>query len=135
MAGDHILGKGAAAWADNVAVPRVVFGDPQVAAVGLTEQQALDKGLAVRAVQVPFGAVAASPLKGRDAEGAAKLVVHEHDRTVLGATFVGPDAGELVHAATVAIVGRVTIDTLWHAVPSFPTLSELWLRLLETYGL
>ena len=135
IAGDYILGKGAAAWADSVAVPRVVFGEPQIAAVGLTEQQALAKGLEIRTVEAPFGAVAASPLRGQGIEGRAKLVVDERERTVLGATFVGPEAGELVHAATVAIIGKVTIDTLWHAVPSFPTLSELWLRLLETYGL
>jgi dihydrolipoamide dehydrogenase len=40
-----------------------------------------------------------------------------------------------VHAATVAIVAGVPLDDLWHAVPPFPTVSEVWLRLLETYGL
>ena len=44
-------------------------------------------------------------------------------------------AGELLHAATIAIVSQVTLDTLWHAVPAFPTISEFWLRFLEIYGL
>jgi dihydrolipoamide dehydrogenase len=53
----------------------------------------------------------------------------------VGATFVGLAVGELVHAATMAVVGEVPLDRLWHAVPSYPTISEVWLRLLETYGL
>jgi dihydrolipoamide dehydrogenase len=50
-------------------------------------------------------------------------------------TFTGPGVGDLIHAATVAVVGEVPLDRLWHAVPSYPTVSEIWLRLLETYGL
>ena len=64
----------------------------------------------------------------------AKLVVDEDRHVVVGATFVGQDTAELLHAATIAIVGEVTIDRLWHAVPAYPTISEIWLRLLETYG-
>ena len=56
-------------------------------------------------------------------------------RTVAGATFTGPGVQELLHSATVAICGGVTVDRLWHAVPSFPTISEVWLHLLEAYGL
>jgi dihydrolipoamide dehydrogenase len=52
-----------------------------------------------------------------------------------GATFVGADVQELLHSATVAVVGEVPLDRLWHAVPSFPTVSEVWLHLLEAYGL
>jgi dihydrolipoamide dehydrogenase len=54
---------------------------------------------------------------------------------VVGATFTGPDVQELLHSATIAIVGEVPLEKLWHAVPSFPTVSEVWLRLLEAYGL
>ena len=64
-----------------------------------------------------------------------KFVVDDARRVVVGATFVGPGVGELTHAATIAIVGEVTLDRLWHATPAFPTLSEVWLRFLETYGL
>jgi dihydrolipoamide dehydrogenase len=62
------------------------------------------------------------------------MVVDEKRRVVLGVTFVGQDVAELIHAATIAVVGEVSIDLLWHAVPSFPTMSEIWLRLLEEYG-
>jgi len=51
----------------------------------------------------------------------------------VGATFVGPRVGELLHAATIAIIGKVSLHTLWHAIPAFPTVSEVWLRLLEAY--
>ena len=67
--------------------------------------------------------------------GTARIVVDEDRRVIVGATFTGPGTAELLHSATVAIVGEVTLDRLWHAVPSFPTLSEVWLRLLEAYGL
>ena len=52
---------------------------------------------------------------------------------LLGVTLIGPAVGEMIHTATVAIVGEVPLARLWHAVPSFPTMSEIWLRLLETY--
>jgi pyruvate/2-oxoglutarate dehydrogenase complex dihydrolipoamide dehydrogenase (E3) component len=53
----------------------------------------------------------------------------------VGMTLVGPSVGELVHAGTIAVVGAVPLDRLWHAVPAYPTISEVWLRLLETFGL
>jgi pyruvate/2-oxoglutarate dehydrogenase complex dihydrolipoamide dehydrogenase (E3) component len=62
------------------------------------------------------------------------MVVDEDRRTIVGMTFAGPGVGELLHAATIAVVGEVPIDRLWHAVPSYPTISEIWLRLLEEYG-
>ncbi|GGO67290.1 oxidoreductase [Microbacterium nanhaiense] len=123
-----------AATADHAAVPRVVFTDPEVAAVGLTEAQAHDAGLSVRAVEYELGSVAGASLHADDYTGRAKLVVDEDRGIVVGATFVGQDAAELLQAATIAIVGEVPVDRLWHAVPAYPTMSEIWLRLLETYG-
>jgi dihydrolipoamide dehydrogenase len=76
-------------------------------------------------------AVAGSSLARDDYSGRAKLVIDSAADTILGATFVGPEVGELIHAATIAVVGKVPLATLWHAVPAFPTVSELWLRLLE----
>ncbi|EYT49392.1 dihydrolipoyl dehydrogenase family protein [Brachybacterium muris] len=115
----------------EVPVPQVVFTDPQVASVGLTEQEAREKGRDVTVAEVPFGSAAGSALLRDDVVGTAKLVVDADSRTLLGATFVGPDAGEQLHAATIAIVGQVPVHVLRHAVPSYPAVSELWLRLLE----
>jgi dihydrolipoamide dehydrogenase len=86
----------------------------------------------VRTLEIDLAtAVSGSTLLRDDYRGRAKLVVDATQRTVLGATFVGSEVAELLHSATIAVVGRVTLDRLWHAVPSFPTVSEAWLRLLE----
>ncbi|MDE2838432.1 MAG: NAD(P)/FAD-dependent oxidoreductase [Chloroflexota bacterium] len=134
QAGDHIRGIDASAWADNGMVPAVVFTDPQIGSVGLTERAARERGLNVRVIEMGWP-VAAAPLHGEHFTGGVKFIVDEDRRVLVGATFAGPEVGELTHAATIAIVGEVTLDRLWHAVPSFPTLSEVWLRFLETYGL
>jgi pyruvate/2-oxoglutarate dehydrogenase complex dihydrolipoamide dehydrogenase (E3) component len=135
IAGDVILGKEARDVADDGKIPRVAFTDPQVASVGLTEEQAQEKGINVRVVSMDTGGVAGAYTRGNDIHGTSQIVVDQTRRAIVGATFTGPDVQELVHAATIAVVGEVTLDTLWHAVPSFPTVSEVWLRLLEEYGL
>ncbi|SDC78487.1 dihydrolipoyl dehydrogenase family protein [Rhodococcus tukisamuensis] len=118
------------AHADHDQVPQVVFTDPEVASVGRTERRARADGLDVETVEVPI-AVAGSSLARDDFTGRAKLVIDRATDTLVGATFAGTEVAELVHAATVAVVGAVPMDTLWHAVPSYPTVSEVWLRLLE----
>ncbi|GLU45757.1 dihydrolipoyl dehydrogenase family protein [Nocardiopsis ansamitocini] len=123
-----------AATADHRAVPQVIFTEPEVAAVGLTEHAAREAGLRVRAVEYDLGSVSGATLFDPGYRGRAKMVVDEDRQVVVGATLVGPGVGELIHAATVAVVGEVPLERLWHAVPSFPTVSEVWLRLLETYG-
>ncbi|WP_029264714.1 MULTISPECIES: dihydrolipoyl dehydrogenase family protein [unclassified Microbacterium] len=122
------------ATADQAAVPQVTFSIPEVGSVGLTEGQAVKAGIAVKAVDYDLGWVAGASLYEDGFEGQARLVVDTDRDVVIGATFVGPEVAELVHAATVAVVGEVPIARLWHAVPSYPTISEIWLRLLEGYG-
>ena len=112
-------------------VPQVVFTDPQVASVGLTEAAAREARHDVVTATVPFTQVGGTTLLRDDASGHAHLVVDRRTGRVLGTTFVGPEVGELLHAATVAITGRVPVHVLRHAVPSFPTASEVWLQLLE----
>jgi pyruvate/2-oxoglutarate dehydrogenase complex dihydrolipoamide dehydrogenase (E3) component len=135
LVGDVIAGLDVRDIGDRVAIPRVTFTDPQVAAVGLTEAQARKRGVNVRVVSYDTGGVAGAYTRGNGIHGTSQIVVDEDRRVIVGATFTGPDVQEIVHAATIAIVGEVTLDTLWHAVPSFPTVSEVWLRLLEAYGL
>jgi dihydrolipoamide dehydrogenase len=115
----------------QVPVPQVVFTDPQVAAVGLTERAAREAGHEVVTAQVPFGGAAGTALLRDDVTGTAQLVVDRSTGRLLGATFAGPEASELLHGATIAIVGGVPVHALRHAVPSYPAASELWLRLLE----
>jgi pyruvate/2-oxoglutarate dehydrogenase complex dihydrolipoamide dehydrogenase (E3) component len=135
VAAENILGREerVARSAQGPLSPRVVFTDPQVAAVGHTLASAEEAGLRVLAVDYPTYGVAGSSFYGRKAPGTARLVVDLERAVPVGATFTGPDVAELLHAATIAIVGEVSIARLRHAVPSFPTRSEVWLRLLETY--
>ena len=138
LAADHILGR-----TDGVSViprdghlsPRVIFTEPQVAAVGHTLASAREAGLNARAVDQALGSIAGSSFVGHDASGTARIVVDEDRRIIVGATFTGVEVAEWLHAATIAVIGEVPIELLWHAVPSFPTRSEVWLRLLEGYGL
>jgi dihydrolipoamide dehydrogenase len=123
------------ATAMHAAVPQVVFTDPQVAAVGITAAEAADQQLAVRVIDLDLSAVAGASLQGSGPTGHVRMVVDTEREVVLGMTLVGQEIGELLHAATVAVVGEVPLRRLWHAVPSYPTVSELWLRLLEAYGL
>lgn len=125
------------AWAHTAnehAIPSVVFTDPEVASVGPSLEQALLQGKHVTGVELPIN-VSGSQLYSPDYKGWAQIVVDEDRKVILGATFIGPGVAELLHSATIAIVGEVPLDRLWHAVPSYPTISEVWLRLLEKYGL
>ena len=135
LAADAILGKTVRLRSDGGASPRVIFTDPQVGAVGLTLAAATEAGLRVRAVDVETSGNAGGSFVGRGAPGTSRLVVDEERRIVVGATITGAEVAESLHAATIAVVAEVPLEDLWHAVPSFPTRSELWLRLLEAYGL
>jgi len=133
--GDVLAGRDTVDEANARVVPRVTFTDPQIAAVGPTEAEAREQGIDVRVVSYDTGGVAGAYLRGDGIHGTSQLVVDQERGVVVGATFTGPDVQEIVHAATIAIVGEVPLERLWHAVPVFPTVSEVWLRLLEAYGL
>ncbi|MFH9470508.1 dihydrolipoyl dehydrogenase family protein [Streptomyces clavifer] len=122
-----------AATADHAAVPQVVFTDPEASSVGLTLAEAEAAGHRVRAVDYDMASVAGSGLYAQGYRGRARMVVDLDREVVLGVTFVGPGIGELLHSATVAVAGEVPIERLWHAVPAYPTISEVWLRLLESF--
>jgi pyruvate/2-oxoglutarate dehydrogenase complex dihydrolipoamide dehydrogenase (E3) component len=147
MTGDAIaarasgtLGDTAADWspytatADRGAVPQVVFTDPEIAMVGRTLEQARKDGINASETSLPI-AVAGSSLHSDGYTGWAQMVVDEDRKVLVGVTFAGPEVSEMLHAATIAVVGEVPLDRLWHAVPAYPTVSEVWLRLLEQYGL
>ncbi|WP_061782335.1 dihydrolipoyl dehydrogenase family protein [Microbacterium hominis] len=122
------------ATADHMAVPQVVFTSPEVAAVGLTAAEAEEKGLAARVVDLDLANIAGASTRAAHYRGQARAVVDTDRGVLVGATLVGADTAELLQAATIAIVGEVPLTRLWHAVPAYPTLSELWLRWLEAIG-
>jgi pyruvate/2-oxoglutarate dehydrogenase complex dihydrolipoamide dehydrogenase (E3) component len=127
---DHVLSHGA----DGPLSPRVVFTEPQVAAVGHTTDTARDAGLEVQVVETETSGNAGGSFYGRDAPGTSRLLIDRERRLVVGATFTGAEVADMLHAATIAIVGEVPLDRLRHATPSFPTRSEVWLGLLAKAG-
>lgn len=122
-----------AATADHAAVSQVVFTDPEAASAGLTLAEAESAGYRVRAVDYDMAGVAGAGLYADGYRGRARMVVDLDREVLVGATFVGPGVSELLHSASVAIAGEVPVERLWHAVPAYPTISEVWLRLLETF--
>jgi pyruvate/2-oxoglutarate dehydrogenase complex dihydrolipoamide dehydrogenase (E3) component len=136
VAADVILGdESTCLVTDGERAPRVIFTDPQVAAVGYTAAAAQAQGIDVRVVDVPTQGSAGASFYGRDfAPGTTRLVVDQERDVIVGATFTGPEVAEFLHAASIAVVGEVPLERLFHAVPAFPTRSEVWLYLLEALG-
>ncbi len=136
VAADRILGdESARTLNDGPGSPRVTFTDPQVAAVGLTLAAAEEAGINAREVDVTTAGTAGASFYGRNTGGTTRIVVDEDRGVLVGATFVGFQTADFLHAATIAIVGEVPLERLWHAVPAFPTRNEIWLNLIESYGL
>jgi dihydrolipoamide dehydrogenase len=135
IAADRILGREAETIAEGAGSPRVTFTDPQIAAVGLTIAQARDQGIDASATDVSTDGTAGASFYGKDTGGTTRIVVDEERGVIVGATFSGFETADFLHAATVAIIGEVPLKRLWHAVPAYPTRSEVWLKLLEAYGL
>ena len=126
-----IMNREARATADGPISPRVVFTDPQVAAVGYTLERALEAGISARAVDVELASTAGASFIGRGAPGTARFVIDESRQVLVGATFTGTEVAESLHAATIAVIGEVPLERLAHAIPAFPTRSEVWLKLSE----
>lgn len=133
IAAQVILGARDAVLRDGPPPVRVTFTEPEVAAVGHTEASAKEAGLEVRVIEVPTDSTAGASFIGKGAPGTSRLLIDESNGTIAGATFTGVEIGEQIHAATIAITSGIKVDDLWHAVPAFPSRTELWLRLLEAY--
>ncbi len=122
---DHVLAHGA----DGPLSPRVIFTEPQVAAVGHTTETAEKAGLIVDTYEAKTSGNAGGSFYGRNAPGTTRWVVDRERRIVVGCTITGAEVADFLHAATIAIVGEVPLERLRHAIPSFPTRSEAWLQL------
>ena len=121
--------------ADDFGAPQAIFTDPEIITVGRVEAKAIADGFRVRTVEIDISEVIGADLQADRYRGWAKIVVDEDRKVLLGATFVGPGMVDHLHAATIAVTAQVPLDRLWHAVPAFPTTSEIWLHLLDAYGL
>ena len=128
-------GKGIISLSILVNLSLEILTDPQIASVGFTEKSARSLKMNVRAVDVEIDTVVGAMLHTDGYSGHARIIVDEERHVIVGVTMIGPQVGDLLHSATIAIVGEVPLERLWHAVPSFPTTSEVWVGLLENYGL
>ena len=135
IAADNILGTDATLQLDGIRSPRVIFSDPQVAAVGHTLASASEAGISARHVDLDTSSTAGASFHGRNAPGTTRFVVDADREILAGVTFVGPEVADFLQAATIAVVGEVPLRRLVHAVAPFPTRSELWLRFIEGYGI
>jgi dihydrolipoamide dehydrogenase len=134
VAADVILGKDARITEDGARSPQVIFTDPQVASVGHSLAAAREAGIDAKAIDMNTQETAGASYYGRESPAQTRFVVDQGRGVLVGATFVGPDIAEFLHAATIAVVGEVPLARLAHAVPSFPTRSEVWLNFLEEAG-
>jgi dihydrolipoamide dehydrogenase len=135
VAVENLLGRPVEAVAEGIGSPRVTFTDPQVAAVGKTLEQALGAGIEALAIDVPTDGTPGASFQGKGTGGTSRLIVDMAKETIVGATFTGFETADLLQAATVAIVAEVPLSRLRHAIAAFPTRSEVWLKLLEKYGI
>jgi dihydrolipoamide dehydrogenase len=119
--------------ADERAVPQVIFTDPEIAAVGLSADEAQKRGLRVRAVDYDVGLVAGARLHADGYAGRARMVVDEDRRVIAGLTLVGPAVGRFTRRRSPSWVRSCSKPVARR--PVVPDDGELWLRLLETYGL
>ncbi|HEY6145017.1 MAG TPA: FAD-dependent oxidoreductase, partial [Solirubrobacterales bacterium] len=128
---ENLLGREKEAVAEGIGSPRVTFTDPQVAAAGKTLDQAREAGIDARAIEVPTDGSAGASFQGKDTGGTSRIVVDQNKETIVGATFTGFDTADFLQAAAVAIVAEIPISKLRHAIPAYPSRSEIWLKLLE----
>jgi pyruvate/2-oxoglutarate dehydrogenase complex dihydrolipoamide dehydrogenase (E3) component len=133
VATENLLGREASLAAEAIGPPRVTFTDPQVAAVGQTLAQAREAGIDARAVDVPTDGTPGASFQGKGTGGISRLVVDQAGERIVGATFTGFETADFLQAATIAIVAEVPLSRLRHAIPAFPSRSEIWLKLLEKY--
>jgi pyruvate/2-oxoglutarate dehydrogenase complex dihydrolipoamide dehydrogenase (E3) component len=120
--------------ADGPRAPRVIFTEPEVAAVGYTARAAEAAGIKVRVVDIGTEANAGGAFTG-GGQGTCRFVIDEDRQVLIGVTFTGSEVADFLQAATIAIVGEVPLRRLRHAIPAFPTRSEIWLYLFNALGL
>jgi dihydrolipoamide dehydrogenase len=134
VAADNILGRDRAASYHGI--PRVIFADPEIAAVGYTTAQARTAGIDVAAAEIALADSIDRPWTyERDPRGALGLIADRRRRVLAGAWAVAPLASEWIHQAALAIRAQISIDTLLDQVAQYPTYSEAYLTALEKLAL
>ncbi|MDP6940837.1 MAG: dihydrolipoyl dehydrogenase [Planctomycetota bacterium] len=129
VAAGHIAGKGGAKW-DHSVVPGVIFTDPEIACVGLSEAEAKEQGLEVKIGRFNFAANGRA-LSMHAAEGLVKVVTNAADDSLLGVHMVGPNVTDMISEAAVAIEAGLTAEDISLTIHPHPTLSEVFMEACE----
>lgn len=122
VAAENAAGK--RAEFDQQAIPSIIFTDPEIAFVGMGEEEARRQGYRARSVRLPLGGVAKAIIEGGE-EGFAKVVFDEESKHVLGFYIVSPHASEIIAEAALAIEVGATIEDLSLTIHPHPTISEV----------
>ncbi|MGP4082872.1 dihydrolipoyl dehydrogenase [Pseudalkalibacillus sp. R45] len=122
--------SGEAAEIDYLAIPAVVFSDPELASVGYSEAEAKDAGFDVQASKFPFGANGRA-LSLNDAEGFMKLITRKEDGLVIGAQIAGPNASDMIAELGLAIEAGMTAEDIALTIHAHPTLGEITMEAAE----
>ncbi|AEH48747.1 dihydrolipoyl dehydrogenase [Parageobacillus thermoglucosidasius] len=128
IAAEAIAGK--PSEIDYLALPAVVFSDPECASVGYFEQQAKDEGIEVVTAKFPFAANGRA-LSLNDTDGFMKLVVRKEDGVVIGAQIVGPNASDMIAELGLAIEAGMTAEDIALTIHAHPTLGEIAMEAAE----
>ncbi len=116
---------------DNVAIPAVVFTDPEIAWCGLSEAQAKNQGVETKVAKFQWAASGRAATLGR-ADGLTKLVADAASGRVVGVGIVGPGAGELIAEATLAVETAALVEDVAATIHAHPTLSESLMEAAES---
>jgi dihydrolipoamide dehydrogenase len=118
--------------ADYGAVPRVVFCEPEVAAVGMTAAQAKSAGIETASAHIQLKDAISRPWTYEtNPRGELEVLADRERKILIGAWAVGPLASEWIHYAALAIKARIPLATLRDTVAQFPTYSEAYLKTVE----
>lgn len=126
----HLSGEDISGQSDTL-VPEVVFTEPELAKVGLDEDQLNTAGIEYHAYKIPYGVLGKSVIM--DESGQLKVLTDKHG-IIIGAVLIGKSAGELIGYMAVAIAKKMTLSELKHVTLPHPTLSELFLEIGLQFG-
>jgi pyruvate/2-oxoglutarate dehydrogenase complex dihydrolipoamide dehydrogenase (E3) component len=119
---EHLMGRPARKRSERL-VPITAFTDPQVARVGLTEEEARNKGIAYEAATMPFGSIARA-IEVDETAGTMKVLIDPRSERILGASIVGAEAGELIHVFVALVQAGAPARALVDAECVHPTFAE-----------
>jgi dihydrolipoamide dehydrogenase len=110
---------------DYSAIPGAIYTDPEVAFAGMTERQARDKGLKIKAKKVSVNLSGRHVAENGLSDGFCKIVIDDQKGIVIGATIVSAYASEIIYALTLMTQNKIPLDSIKHSIFPHPTVCEI----------